>query len=111
MEPLHIAFAFAFALGTASIAVAQTFPSRPITVVVPFAAGGPTDSLARILVEAIRKSLGQAIIVENVTGAGGSIAINRVGRAVPDGYTLIVGNWSSHVGSPALYSVQYDVLK
>lgn len=111
MKLLQTALAFAVVLGNSSVAMAQTFPSRSITVVVPFAAGGPTDNLARILVEPMRKSLGQAIIVENVTGAGGSIAIGRVGRAVPDGYTLIVGNWSTHVGSPALYSVQHDVLK
>ena len=90
---------------------AQTYPFRPITVVVPFAAGGPTDSLARILAESMKQSLGQAILVENVTGAGGSIAIGRVARATPDGYTLIMGNWSTHVGSPALYPIQHDVLK
>jgi tripartite-type tricarboxylate transporter receptor subunit TctC len=111
MKPLQTAFAFALALGAVSIAPAQTYPSRPVTIVVPFPAGGPTDSLARILVEPVRRSLGQAIIIENVAGAGGSIAIARVARAAPDGYMLILGNWSSHVGSPAIYLIQYDVLK
>ncbi len=111
MKLMQIGLACAVILGNSSIVVAQTYPSRPITVVVPFAAGGPTDSLARILAESMKQSLGQAILVENVTGAGGSIAIGRVARAAPDGHTLIMGNWSTHVGSPALYPIQHDVLK
>ena len=92
-------------------AVAQTYPSRPITVVVPFPAGGPGDTLARTLTERMRVSLGQPIIVENVGGAGGSIGATRVARAAPDGYTLCIGNWTSHVGAPVIYPVHYDVLK
>jgi tripartite-type tricarboxylate transporter receptor subunit TctC len=111
MKLLQIVLACAVVLGNSPIAAGQAYPSRPITVVVPFAPGGPTDSLARILTEPMKQSLGQAIIVENVTGAAGAIAIGRVARAAPDGYTLILGNWSTHVGSPALSPIQHDVLK
>jgi tripartite-type tricarboxylate transporter receptor subunit TctC len=78
---------------------------------VPFPAGGPTDTLARILTERMRVSLGQPIIIENVTGAGATIGVARAVHAEPDGYTLSIGNWTSHVGSAALYPVQYDLLK
>jgi tripartite-type tricarboxylate transporter receptor subunit TctC len=90
-------------------AVAQTYPSQPITVIVPFPAGGPVDTLARILNEPMRASLGQPVIVENVSGAGGSIAVARVARAAPDGHTVILGNWTSYVGTPAIYPMQLDV--
>jgi tripartite-type tricarboxylate transporter receptor subunit TctC len=92
-------------------AAAQTYPSRPITLIVPFAPGGPTDVLARILAERMRISLGQPIIIENVTGAGGTISVNRTARANPDGYTLGIGNWSTHVLNGAVYSLQIDLLK
>jgi len=92
-------------------AMAQTYPSQPITVIVPFPAGGPVDTLARILNEPMRASLGQPVIVENVSGAGGSIAVARVARAAPDGHTVILGNWTSYVGTPAIYPMQYDVRK
>jgi len=72
---------------------AETFPSRPITLIVPFAAGGPTDVLARILAEHMRTTLGQTVMIENVTGASGSVAGVRAARAAPDGYTLIIGHW------------------
>jgi len=104
----------AFACGLLSLAssiAAQTYPSKPITLIVPFAAGGPTDSLARILAEPLKQGLGQTILVENVTGAGGTIGLARAARAAPDGYTVILGNWTSHVGTPALYPIQQDVLK
>jgi tripartite-type tricarboxylate transporter receptor subunit TctC len=90
-------------------AMAQTYPSQPITVIVPFPAGGPVDTLARILNEPMRASLGQPVIVENVSGAGGSIAVARVARAAPDGHTVILGNWTSYVGTPAIYPMQLDV--
>ena len=93
----------------ASLAWAQSYPSRPITLIVPFAPGGPTDTLARIVAEPMRLSLGQAVVIENVTGAGGSIAVVRAARAAPDGYTLILGNWNSHVGVGAIYPIAYDV--
>jgi tripartite-type tricarboxylate transporter receptor subunit TctC len=98
-------------LSFASSIAAQTFPSKPITLIVPFAAGGPTDTLARILAEPLKQSLGQAILVEDVTGAGGTIGLTRAARAAPDGYTVILGNWTSHVGGPALYPIQQDVLQ
>ena len=90
---------------------AQTYPSRPITMVVPFAAGGPVDTVARILSEPMRASLGQSIIVENVTGAAGSIGVGRVARAAPDGYTLSIGHWSTHVVNGAIYPLPYDLLR
>jgi tripartite-type tricarboxylate transporter receptor subunit TctC len=103
--------AFAAALACAVSAHAQSYPSHPITMIVPFPAGGPTDTLGRILSERMRVSLGQSIIIENVTGAGATIGVGRAVNAAPDGYTLSIGNWTSHVGSGALYPVQYDLLK
>jgi tripartite-type tricarboxylate transporter receptor subunit TctC len=97
-------------LASAASASAQNFPTRPITMVVPFAAGGPGDTRARILAEHMRGTLGQPIIVENVTGAGGSIGVGRVAQAAGDGYTLSVGNWSTHVVNGAVYSLKYDVV-
>ena len=102
--------AIAIALMLASSAAAQPYPSRPVTMVVPFAPGGPTDTIARILAEHMRRLLGQPIIVENVSGAGGSIGVGRVARATPDGYTLCVGNLSSHVMNGAVYTLQYDLI-
>ena len=102
--------AIAIALMLASSAAAQPYPSRPVTMVVPFAPGGPTDTIARILAEHMRRLLGQPVIVENVSGAGGSIGVGRVARATPDGYTLCVGNLSSHVMNGAVYTLQYDLI-
>jgi tripartite-type tricarboxylate transporter receptor subunit TctC len=93
------------------ISSAQTFPARPVTLNVPFAAGGPTDTVARIVAERMRVSLGQAVVIENVTGADGTIGVGRVARAAPDGYTLSVGQWGTHVLNGAAYPLQYDVLK
>jgi tripartite-type tricarboxylate transporter receptor subunit TctC len=90
---------------------AQTYPTRPITMVVPFAAGGPTDTITRIVAERMRASLGQTVIIENVTGADGSIGVGRVARAAPDGYTLSIGQWSTHVLNGAAYALAYDLLK
>jgi tripartite-type tricarboxylate transporter receptor subunit TctC len=92
-------------------ASAQPYPSRPISMVVPYPAGGPTDTLARILTERMRTSLGQPVIIENVSGAGGTIGVGRVARAAPDGYTLSIGHWETHVVNGATYALQYDVLK
>jgi tripartite-type tricarboxylate transporter receptor subunit TctC len=83
-----------------SSAPAQVYPSRPVALVVPFAAGGPSDTVARVLSERMSVSLGQSIVIENVTGGAGSIAVGRVARAAPDGYTLSFGHWSTHVGRP-----------
>jgi tripartite-type tricarboxylate transporter receptor subunit TctC len=89
----------------------QDYPSRPISLIVGFPPGGPTDTLARILADGMKSSLGQPIVVEDVTGASGTIATARVVNANPDGYTIGIGNWTSHVGSPAIYPIQYDVLR
>ena len=93
------------------LAHAQTYPSRTITILVGYAAGGPTDTIARIVAERMRGPLGQPIVIENVSGASGSIGTGRVAHAVPDGYTLSVGDVSTHVFNGATYSLQYDVLK
>jgi tripartite-type tricarboxylate transporter receptor subunit TctC len=108
---LHLA-ASAVALPAISrIARAQAYPSRPITIIVPVPPGGVADPIARILADRLTITLGQPVVVENVTGAGGSIGVSRAARAAPDGYTLSIGNWLSHVGASAVYPVQYDVLK
>jgi tripartite-type tricarboxylate transporter receptor subunit TctC len=103
--------ALALFLVNAAGAVAQGYPARPITMVVPFAAGGPTDTITRIVGERMRVSLGQTVIIENVTGADGSIGVGRVARATPDGYTLSIGQWSTHVLNGAAYALPYDLLK
>jgi tripartite-type tricarboxylate transporter receptor subunit TctC len=92
-------------------ASAQAYPARPITLVVPFAAGGPVDVVARVLSEPMRKSLGQPVIVDYTTGAGGSLGVGRVARAAPDGYTVSIGHWGTHVVNGAVYSLQYDLQK
>jgi tripartite-type tricarboxylate transporter receptor subunit TctC len=97
-------------LASAVGAQAQTFPSRPITLIVPFPPGGSTDAAARILAERMRAPLGQTVVIENVGGAGGSIAVGRVERAAPDGYTFDIGQWDTHVGS-IIYKLDYDLEK
>jgi len=92
-------------------AAAQLYPSRPITMVVPFAAGAPVDTVGRIIAERMRVSLGQPIILENVSGAAGSLGVARAVRAAPDGYTISLGNISSHVLNGAIYPLQFDALK
>jgi tripartite-type tricarboxylate transporter receptor subunit TctC len=92
------------------IAHAQSYPARPVTIVVPFAAGGPIDALTRVVAESMRGPLGQPVIVENVTGAAGNIGVGRVARAAPDGYTLVAGFWGTHVVNGAIYALPYDVL-
>jgi len=96
--------------GTGS-ATAQGYPSRPIVIVVPFSAGGPTDALMRVLGERMRASLEQPLLVENVTGAAGTIGVAKVARATPNGYTLSVGHWSTHVINGAIYPLTFDLLK
>ena len=94
----------------ANTAAAQTFPARPVTVIAPFPAGGPSDTIARILSEPMRAALGQPIVVENVTGAGGNLGTGRVARAAPDGTTVGIGQWSTHVVNAVTYSLPYHVL-
>jgi tripartite-type tricarboxylate transporter receptor subunit TctC len=108
---LHLAAGAAALLALSPIARAQTYPTRPITLIVPFSPGGGADAIARIVVERIRASLGQPIVIEIVAGANGSIGTGRAARATPDGYTLLVGLWNTHVANGALYSLPYDVLK
>jgi len=106
---LHLA-AGAVALPAVSrVATAQAFPSRPITVVVGYAAGGGTDAVARILAERMKAVLGQPVLVENTTGAGGSIAVGRVVRAAPDGYTVSMGDVGNYTANQAVYPLQYDL--
>ncbi|MGJ4996058.1 tripartite tricarboxylate transporter substrate binding protein BugD [Bradyrhizobium sp. HKCCYLS3077] len=88
---------------------ADTYPSRAITVIVPFAAGGPSDAMMRILAEHMRRTLGQPILIENVTGAGGSIGVGRAVRARPDGYTVSFGHLGTHVANGAVYRLGYDL--
>jgi len=102
--------AFALTFGLVSTSSAQPWPSRPLTIIVPYSAGGPTDTLARLLSEPMRRFLGQTVVVENVTGAGGSIATGRVVRSTPDGYTLGIGHWGSHVTNGAYYNLPFDLL-
>ena len=98
-------------IAAAEVATAQTYPTRPITMNVPFAAGGPTDTIARVIAQRMSAVLGQSIIIENVTGADGTIGVGRVARAAPDGYLLSVGQWSTHVLNGAAYALPYDLLK
>ena len=109
MQKLTLAIAaFAVLLGMAA-ARADSFPSHPITLMVGFPPGGPTDALARLLAKGMGDKLGQTIVVETVSGASGTIATGRVVHAAPDGYTIGIGNWSSHVGSPQIYKLDYDI--
>jgi tripartite-type tricarboxylate transporter receptor subunit TctC len=116
MRRLSFAAAFVFAWaaivwGCTVSAWAQAYPSRPITLVVGFPPGGPTDTVARIMADRMKTSLGESVIIENVSGASGTIAGAKVAHAAPDGYTLSVGQWTSNVGPAAIYPLQYDMLK
>src|SRR5262247_648504 len=107
---LHLAAGAAALPTVTSTASAQTYPSRPITVIVGAAAGGPTDTIGRIITERMRSTLGQTIVIENNGAAAGSIAHGRAARAAPDGYTLSLGHWGTHVVNGAVYSLSYDTL-
>src|SRR6202008_1098836 len=107
MRRIVIAMTLATFAGIASVQ-AQTYPSRQITLVVPFPPGGSTDVAARIMAERMRAPLGQSVIIENVGGAGGSIAVGRVARSAPDGYTIDIGQWDTHVGS-IIYNINFDL--
>ena len=115
MKLLQRTFAISLALvamlGSIRSAPAQGYPSRPITMIVPYPAGGLFDALARILAEPMRVALAQAVVIENVGGAGGSIAVGRVARAAPDGYTLAIGSADQFVVNAAIYPLPYDVVK
>jgi tripartite-type tricarboxylate transporter receptor subunit TctC len=106
----RIVAALLLAACAAATAHAQTFPSRPLTLIVPFPPGGSTDAAARIMAEKMREQLGQPIVIENVGGAGGSIGVGRLARSVPDGYTFDIGQWDTHVGS-IIYKLDHDLEK
>jgi tripartite-type tricarboxylate transporter receptor subunit TctC len=109
MGRLLAAFVSVAALASAG-AGAQSYPSKPVTLVVPFSAGGPTDTLARILADRMTRTLGQTVLVDNTTGAAGTVGVGRVARAAPDGYTIGIGHWSTHVVNGAVYKLTYDLL-
>src|SRR5215207_6556222 len=109
MKSLVTAVLLAATLGVSG-AAAQTYPSRPVTLIVPFAAGGPTDTIGRILAQHMATTLGQAVVVENITGAAGSTAVGRAARAAPDGYTISLGHVGTHVINGAIYPLQYDLV-
>ena len=111
MKHLLAAAMLAATLHVTGSAIAQAYPIRPIVIVVPFSAGGPTDALMRVLGERMRASLEQPLLVENVTGAAGTIGVAKVARATPNGYTLSVGHWSTHVINGAIYPLTFDLLK
>jgi len=112
MKRTFAAIAVAAAALTAAGAQAQNYPTRPITMVVPFAAGGPTDVIARIVGENMSKTLGQQIVIENVAGAGGTTGITRASQAAADGYTIMMGHMGTHAAAPALYpKLRYDPTK
>lgn len=107
-----LAIALAALVGLTATASAQTYPERPVTMIVPFAAGGPTDVIARIVSEHMSKTLGQQIVVENVAGAGGTTGITRGAQSAPDGYTIMMGHMGTHGAAPALYpNLKYDPAK
>src|SRR5580704_3668921 len=106
-----LALSMAGALAIFSVAVpatssAETYPSRPVKMIVPFAAGGPTDAIARIIAQRMRSPLGQPVVIENVAGADGSIAVGRAIRSAPDGYTISIGNIATHVLNGEFYSLE-----
>ena len=109
MKKLLFAVATLTAWGIAC-AAAQNYPTRPITMIAPFPAGGSTDIVARIVADGLKAPLGQTVVVENISGASGTIGSGRVARAEPDGYTLLLGQWRSNVGAGALYTLPYHVL-
>jgi tripartite-type tricarboxylate transporter receptor subunit TctC len=111
MRTLVFAAVLAASIGNLGSAAAQVYPSRPVTMINPFPAGAPLDTIARVVGERMRVSLGQPVITENVPGGAGTLGVGRAARAAADGYTVSVGNFSSHVLASATYAVQYDVLK
>jgi len=110
MKALLAICALAATFGASSTGTAQSYPARPITIVVPFSAGGPTDTLARIMGERMRTTLGQPVLIDNTTGAGGSIGTGKVVRSAPDGYMASIGHWGTHVVNGAYYSLPFNLL-
>jgi len=108
---LHLVAGTAALPAVSRLAWAQTYPSRPITMVVGYSVGGPSDTIARIIAERMKSALGQPVVIENITGAAGSIGVGRLARAAPDGYTIGLGDWSTLCVNAAMYNLQYDVVK
>src|SRR6476660_9530952 len=106
----EILAAFVALISFGGNALADHFPSHPITIVVPFSAGGPSDAMARILAERMKITLGETVLVENVTGAGGSIGVGRAAKAPADGYTISFGHLGTHVANGAIYKLNYDLV-
>jgi tripartite-type tricarboxylate transporter receptor subunit TctC len=116
VEKQNMSKAFWAALACASLvalgpSLAQPYPTRAVTLIVPYGTGGPLDTLTRIVSERMRVSLGQPIVIDNITGASGIIGVGRAARAEPDGYTVSVGNWPTHVVNGAIFTLQYDLLR
>ena len=116
LEALGRSAGLAFAAALLAILVAsghagaQGYPARPITMIVPYPAGGPADAVGRIMIEEMRKALRQPVLIENVAGASGSTGVGRVARAAPDGYTLVLGNWAANVLNGAIFTLSYDLV-
>jgi tripartite-type tricarboxylate transporter receptor subunit TctC len=102
---------FATALHVTTGAIAQGYPSHPIVMVTPLGVGGSTDVIARIMAQGMGQALGQTIMVENTTGAGGTVGEGRIARAAPDGYTIGIGQWGTNVANGAIYPLSYDLMK
>src|SRR5580693_5319390 len=110
-SPSAVLAALGLAIVASETSAAQDYPTRPITMVVPFAAGGPTDTVARLIAGPMGRSLGVNVVVEDVTGAAGSVGVGRVAHSAPDGYTLSIGHWSTHVVNGSIYKLSYDLLR
>jgi tripartite-type tricarboxylate transporter receptor subunit TctC len=111
MAGMRLAGALLAVLTSVAVVAAETYPTRPVMMYVGFPPGGPTDTLARILADAMQGPVGQPVVVETLSGAGGTMATGRVAHARPDGYTIGIGQWSSHVAAPAIYPIDYDILR
>jgi tripartite-type tricarboxylate transporter receptor subunit TctC len=109
-KALVLVVACATLAGMTAVRAAEPYPARAVTMIVPYGAGGPLDTLTRIVAERMRVPLGQSIVIENVTGASGTVGVGRAVRAAPDGYTVSVGNWPTHVVNGATFTLQYDLL-
>ena len=111
MRIQFFAAAFALIAGSMGTGSAQSYPSRPISMVVPYGPGGPADTIGRIVAEAMRATLGQPVVIENVAGASGTLGLGRVADAPADGYTLVLGNWATHVLNGAMFALRYDLVR
>jgi tripartite-type tricarboxylate transporter receptor subunit TctC len=108
---MHLAGVLLAVLAGGALLHAETYPTRPVTIMVGFPPGGPTDTMARIVADAMQGPLGQPVVVETLSGASGTIATGRVVHARPDGYTISIGQWTSHVAAPAIYPLDYDIVR